>query len=122
MATNDLDLPPDMFRSGVNPKTTNITMQRRLQGPINADARYTEIGGNALFEGDIVLATVEEVRAAEQRAESRGIGIVGENFRWPDGLVPYVIASEAVRARVEGAIAHWQQRTPFKFVKRTNEA
>lgn len=121
MANNDLDLSPDMFRSGASPKTTNILMQRRTEGPVNSDARYTEVGGNALFEGDIVLATIEEVRGAEQRAESKGIGIVGVNFRWPDGVVPCVIASESVRARVEGAIAHWQERTPFKFVKRTTE-
>ena len=121
MTNNDLDLSPDMFRSGVNPKETNILMQRRTDGPVNTDARYTEVGGNALFEGDIVLATIEELRAAERRAESKGIGIVGENFRWPNGVVPYVIATETVRVRVEGAIAHWQERTPFKFIQRTNE-
>jgi hypothetical protein len=119
---NNLDLSPDMFRSGANPKTTNIVMQRRTDGPVNTDGKYTEIGGNALFEGDIVLATIEEVREAERRAEAKGIGIIGENFRWPDGVVPYVIASEAVRERVEGAIAHWQERTPFQFIQRTVEA
>jgi hypothetical protein len=122
MPDTDLDLSADMFRSGTTPKTTTITMQRRLQGPVNRDVSYTEVGGNALFEGDIVLATVEEVRAAEQAAESRGIGIIGANFRWPGGIIPFVIASEAVRARVEGAIKHWRERTPFKFVKRTTEA
>lgn len=117
----DLDLPPEMFRSGTNPQKTNITIQRRLQGILNRDVQYTDVGGNALFEGDIVLATVEEVKAAEQAAESKGIGIVGANFRWPNGVIPFVITVEALRARVEGAIAHWQQHTPFKFVKRTNE-
>jgi astacin (peptidase family M12A) len=122
MPDNDLDLSPDMFRSGANPKQTTVLMQRRLQGPTNRDVSYSEVGGNALFEGDIVLATIEEVKAAEQAAESRGIGIIGANFRWPGGIVPFVIATEAVRSRVEGAIAHWQERTPFTFVKRTTEA
>lgn len=121
MPNDDLDLSPEMFRSGTNPKSTTVTMQRRLQGPLNRDVLYTEVNGNALFEGDIVLATVEEVKAAEQAAESRGIGIIGANFRWPGGIVPFVIATETVRARVEGAMAHWQQHTPFKFVKRTTE-
>ena len=121
MADADLDLSPEMFRSGKTVKTTEITMQRRLQGVLNRKAQYTEVDGNALFEGDIVLATVEEVHAAEAAADHRGIGIIGAEFRWKDGKVPFVIATEAVRARVEGAIAHWQSKTPFKFIKRTNE-
>jgi hypothetical protein len=122
MSDQSLDLSPGMFRSGKTVKTTNVVMNRRLQGPLNRDARYTEVGGNALFEGDIVLATVEEVEAAERAADSRGIGIVGANFRWPNGIVPFVIATESVRERVEGAIAHWQTHTPFKFTKRNGEA
>jgi Astacin (Peptidase family M12A) len=122
MADSDLDLSPDMFRSGKDVKKTTVTMARRLQGLLNREAKYTEVDGNALFEGDIVLATVEEVRAAEQAADSRGIGIIGANFRWPHGQVPFVIATEAVRGRVEAAIAHWQERTPFKFTKRHGEA
>lgn len=121
MADETLDLSPNMFRSGKDAKTTTIVMSKRLQGPTNREARYTEIGGNAIFEGDIVLATVEEVRAAEQAADSRGIGIIGPQFRWPNGVVPVDIATETVRERVEGAIAHWQKHTPFTFPKRTNE-
>lgn len=122
MPDNNLDLSPEMFRSGTDVKTTTIVIPRRLQGLLNREARYTELDGNALFEGDIVLATVEEVRAAERAADSKGIGITGAEFRWPSGIVPFVISTEAVRERVEGAIAHWQARTPFKFVKRTAEA
>lgn len=121
MPDNELDLSPEMFRTGAVKKKTTVLMQKRLQGPTNRDVTYTEVGGNALFEGDIVLATVEEVKAAEQAAESKGIGIIGANFRWPGGIVPFVITTEEVRARVDGAIAHWQKHTPFKFVKRTTE-
>jgi hypothetical protein len=121
MADDNLDLSPEMFRSGKDVKTTNVVMSKLLKGPTNRDARYTEIGGNAIFEGDIVLATVAEVQAAEKAADSRGIGIIGAQFRWPNGVVPFVIATETVRERVEGAIAHWQKRTPFTFVTRQTE-
>ena len=121
MANDMLDLSAQMFRSGKNPKTTTAQMHRELAGVVNVDLQYTEIGENAIFEGDIVLGTMEEVKAAEQAAESKGIGIIGEEFRWKDGIVPFVIVHESVRERVEGAIAHWQERTPFKFVKRTTE-
>ncbi len=50
-----------------------------------------------------------------------GIGIIGEEFRWPGGVVAYV-TEEVLRPRVEAAIAHWQQHTPFRFVERTGEA
>jgi hypothetical protein len=68
-----------------------------------------------------VLASVEEVRAANERADAKGIGIIGEQFRWPEGKIAYVITDEALRGRVEAAIAHWQARTPFKFSVRTNQ-
>jgi hypothetical protein len=121
MTDPSLDLPPDMFRSGTTVKKTTATMARRLKGVLNVQLEYTEVGQHAMFEGDIVLGTLEEVQAAEQAADSRGIGIIGANFRWPDGTVPFVIAVEGVRARVEAAIKHWQERTPFKFTPRNGE-
>lgn len=122
MADPSLDLSPSMFRSGTTVKKTTATMARRLKGVLNVELEYTEVGQLAMFEGDIVLATLEEVRAAEQAADSRGIGIIGAQFRWPAGRVPFVIATESVRGRVEAAIKHWQDRTPFKFTPRQQEA
>jgi hypothetical protein len=121
MADTDLDLSPAMFRSGQTVKKTTIQMQRRLQGVVNVEVPYTEVDGLALFEGDIVLATVEQVKDAEAAAEAKGIGIVGDQFRWPGGKVPFVIAAQNVRARAEAAIKHWQERTPFKFTPRNGE-
>jgi len=121
MADPNLDLPATMFRSGDTVKKTVATMARRLQGVINRELEYTEIGEHAIFEGDIVLASIAEVKAAEQAADSRGIGIKGANFRWPDGKVPFVIAAESTRARVLAAIDHWHANTPFKFTPRVQE-
>jgi Astacin (Peptidase family M12A) len=114
---SDKDLPGGMFRSGTEPKLITATMQKG-PGVINVDLSYTEVGGLALFEGDIVLATVQELEHARRAGESRGIGIVGNQYRWPNGIVPYEIASEAIRSMVEQAIAHWHTHSPIRLVTR----
>src|SRR5207245_2097536 len=64
--------------------------------------QYAEVDGMAIFEGDIVLGTVEEVRAAAAAIASaaagaaaagadagpvlQSIGITGAQFRWPNVL------------------------------------
>jgi len=50
-------------------------------------------------------------------ADGRAVGVVGAEFRWLDGVIPFV-AEASVRARVEAAIAHWQAKTPFHFRRR----
>jgi|SRR5215216_959871 len=115
--TNDLDLPPEMFRSGDTVETTSMMIQRLKFGLVEVQAKWTEVEGHALFEGDIVLDSADVVRNA---LDARGIGISGEQYRWPKGIVPFV-TEEALRQRVEAAIDHWQQRTPIRFIKRTNE-
>lgn len=50
----------------------------------------------------------------------RGVIISGDEFRWPQCVVPYDIdASLTNQARVTDAIAHWENNTRFKFVLRT---
>jgi astacin len=123
IADGALTLPAGMFRAGGDARQTVIAMPKRFgaaEEARNVDARYAELGDLALFEGDIVLATLDEVRAAEQRADARGIGIVGAEYRWPNGVMPYV-AEAALTDRVATAVAHWQERTPFRFVLRTTE-
>lgn len=88
----------------------------------------------AVFEGGIVLGTVEEVEAMTQRLRAdvdadaeesppgvqHGVGISGRRYRWPGGVVPYVIHSGLPnQARVTQAIDHWEQRTRIRFVERT---
>jgi hypothetical protein len=90
--------------------------------------RYSDIDGVAMFEGDIVLGTVEEVEAASQviAAGLRGevqsaVIITGSQFRWANCTVPYDIdATLPNQARVTDAIAHWESHTPFRFVLRTS--
>jgi hypothetical protein len=122
-ADQTLDLPAGMFRTGATPKNATVMIAKKFgqaEQIMNMNATYTEVDDLALFEGDIVLATVEEMRRANEAADSKGIGIIGEQFRWPGGVVPYVTVPELTE-RVAAAIEQWQANTPFKFVPRTNE-
>jgi hypothetical protein len=84
---------------------------------------YANVDGQAIFEGDIVLGTVQEMQKASSAAPSiamRSIGITGSQFRWPNATVPYEIDSGLPnQQRVTDAIAHWQSKTSIKFVQRT---
>ena len=69
----------------------------RQHVPLKA-VQYVEIDGLAIFEGDIVLGTVEEVEQTSDmlRAEvaaivAAGVIITGAQFRWPNCRVPYTI-------------------------------
>ena len=93
----------------------------------NKPVQYTAVNGLAVFEGCIVLGTVEEMehRAALLRAGQdpdieRGVGITGQQYRWPNALMPYDIdPSLPNQNRVTDAIAHWQANTNMSFVLRT---
>ena len=89
---------------------------------------YSVINGRAIFEGDIVLGSVEEMEqwaaeAADKTGALEGVVRTGTQFRWPGGVVPFTIDPALPnRARVTDAIAHWHSRTKIKFVARTNES
>ncbi|GGS73174.1 hypothetical protein GCM10010222_12560 [Streptomyces tanashiensis] len=86
---------------------------------------YAEVDGLAMFEGDIVLGTVEELtRESDAGPVLESVGIVaveqGQQRRWPDATVPYEIdPSLPDPQRVTDAIAHWESRTRIRFVERT---
>src|SRR5690242_4550478 len=89
--------------------------------------QYTVIDDLAIFEGDIILGTAEEVaqRTEIQRQVVAGtlqaaVVIPGANRRWPNCQVPYDIDPALPdQARVTDAIAHWEAHTRFRFVPRT---
>jgi Astacin (Peptidase family M12A) len=89
--------------------------------------QYVVIGGDAIFEGDIVLGTADQVEshsgmiAAELRGDTAsGVIISGTQFRWPNCTIPYDIdPGMPNQNRVTDAIAHWQSNTRFTFVLRT---
>ena len=90
--------------------------------------QYSVLDGQAVFEGDILLGTVEEVQrqSAQLAAEARGelgaaaVLLSGDQFRWVNCVVAYDIdAGLPNQARVSDAIAHWEANTHFTFVLRT---
>ena len=79
---------------------------------------YAEIDGQAIFEGDIVLGTVQSLKQAQgQDLPLRSIGITGQQFRWPNATIPYEIDPTLPnQQRVTDAIAHWEAHTRIRFV------
>jgi hypothetical protein len=89
--------------------------------------KYSVIEGLAIFEGDIVLGTEEEVQQQTEQLRdvlsgevSSAVIISGAQFRWPGCRIPYTIDPALPdQQRVTDAIAHWESRTRFRFVLRT---
>lgn len=93
----------------------------------NKEVKYSAVNGLAVFEGCIVLGTVEEmerhaaaIRSGADTGIERGVAITGEQYRWPNGLMPYSIDPNLPNQnRVTDAIKHWEQNTAIRFVLRT---
>jgi Astacin (Peptidase family M12A) len=111
---------PGEFRSGSIAGTalvSGVTFARK-------GLQYAEVDGLAIFEGDIVLGSMEEVRTtADANAGNlpqQGVGISGQQFRWPNATIPYDIdPALPTPQRVTDAIAHWEANTRIRFVLRT---
>jgi hypothetical protein len=103
-----------------------IALVRKNNGQVRT-VKYSVVGDDCVFEGDIVLGTVaqierqNEILKAEVRGELQaGVVITGNQFRWPNCIVPYDIDSTLPnQARVTDAVNHWQTNTNYTFVLRT---
>lgn len=93
----------------------------------NRAVQYAVVNGLAIFEGCIVLGTVEAmegrtslVRAGRDPDIELGVAITGQQYRWPNALMPYSIDGGLPnQSRVTDAIAHWEANTNIRFVLRT---
>lgn len=85
---------------------------------------YAEVDGHAMFEGDIILGTLSEVQADDtSNPTERSIGITGQQFRWPNGRIPYEIDPALQnQQRITDAIAHWHAHTGIRLAPRAGEA
>ncbi|WMS85340.1 M12 family metallopeptidase (plasmid) [Bacillus wiedmannii] len=103
----------------VNQNSTDIRTGIIILPSGPKQVKYSVVDGLAIFEGDIVLGTVAEMENIMSGEE--GIGITGDQFRWPGGIIPFTIDSTLPnQQRVTDAIAHWENRTFIRFVPRTN--
>ena len=86
--------------------------------------QYEIVQGFAVFEGDILLGTVDQAGQLIQPLRYRGLGRSDTFGRWPDGIVPFEFpdsASDIQRQNVRAAIKHWMDNTSMKFVERTTD-
>lgn len=115
------------FLTGDTVRTGFIVLTSGETQPV----QYSVVGDLAVFEGDIVLGTVDEMdRNAGVISDlamlgddgvAHGVGITGQQYRWPNALIPYEIDGGVTNgeARVAAAIAHWESNTNMRFVRRT---
>jgi hypothetical protein len=83
--------------------------------------KYSPINGKAIFEGDILLGTIEQLQSSSETSPT-AIGLTGEQFRWPNATIPYTIDPDFPNSnRVTEAIAHWHEKTSIRLVERTDE-
>ena len=88
------------------------------------------VDGMAMLEGDIVLGRADEMiptteRSARKAGIRSSIGITATRYRWPNGVMPYVIdPAISDPGRVSLAISHWNTKLlgTVKMVPRTAES
>lgn len=116
---DSLDLNPAGFRSSEDVRNAVFDLANKE----DVEAKYSIVEDLAIFEGDIILGTVAEVEEQYKKwlAGAKGVVRTGQQFRWPSEKIAYV-TQDALKQRVTKAIAHWEEKTPFRFIARTNEA
>lgn len=93
------------------------------------EVSYAAIDGLAIFEGDIVLGTEDQMDMLKEQIDNpdpdlaAAVAITGSQFRWPDGVLVFRIdPSLPNQQRVTDAINHITQNTNLRFRVRTTEA
>src|SRR5262245_12742690 len=99
---------------------------RRIKQGDYKPVTYSVVDGMAMFEGCIVLDTVERMELLAEALRTtvglEGVDITGERSRWEDAIVPFRIhPALPAKQRVRQAIDHWRQKTKLKFVERTDQ-
>ncbi len=110
-----------------NTEEFNPTTQKRevveamVELPFHKTAQKVNVelvDGMAIMEGDIVLGPAILFNPDVQAS----VVIKGNNFRWPNGRVPYVISGNHPKTQtILDAIAHVNEKTNVCVIPRTNE-
>jgi hypothetical protein len=121
------------FMESDDVRTTHI----KPHGSAWKAVRYANVGGLAVFEGCIILGTIDEIEQSNAEfaqdvaampmllesstLETKGAGIKGEQYRWKGRVIPYAIDPAVPNPqRILAAIEHWNTKTSIRFVKRTD--
>lgn len=87
---------------------------------------FEDVDGTAVFEGDIILGSTEDVATAPAGPGSvvpYGIVRSGNEYRWPGGILPYTLDPDLpafMRNRIDAAILHWEENTAIDLVERNS--
>ena len=89
---------------------------------------YEVIDGLAIWDGDIILGTPEELIPANAAAPGSALdgsnkisAVSSKEKLWPGGIVPYFIDPDLEYPHVPDAIRHWEQNTHIRLVERTDQ-
>ncbi|MBL8958123.1 MAG: FG-GAP repeat protein [Myxococcaceae bacterium] len=106
---------------GVGPYT-GATHRVQIKTPDGVEqVTAIEVGDDLVIEGDMVLGTKAEVLGEAGSGKLLSIPSLGD--RWPNGIVPYTLAGDLSDAdRIYAAMDLLSQRTPVRFIARTNES
>lgn len=96
----------------------------------NKAVQYAAVNNRAVFEGDIILGSVDEMErrtaltrtgaTGDEEGIARGVAITGEQYRWPNARMPYEVdGAFPNKQRVTDAVTHWETNTNMRFVERT---
>ena len=114
---------PNSGNNTVGSNSSNEWRTGYIQGNTfsNREVKYRITNGMAIFESDIILArNPKEIERLSHKLV-KGIGIKSDQFRWPRGEIPYVIQPTLPdQNRVTAAIRHWEEKTPIRFIQRTD--
>lgn len=78
------------------------------------------IDGLVIYEGDIILGTLNEIEAMENQSVTFAINIDGQ--KWPGSIIPYEIEqNHPRRIDIEWAIDHVQSKTNLCLIPKTDE-
>jgi hypothetical protein len=89
-------------------------------GGLLKEVVFLDRNGQAFTEGDIRIGQTERVAAKKVSAPGlipKGMGRIGQQYRWPKGEIPYLIAPGFPdEDLIQKAIAHWHDNTPIRFI------
>lgn len=116
-------LPINNNTEEFNPNTEQRqVVEAMVELPFHKSAQKVNVelvDGMAIMEGDIVLGPAIMFNPDVQHS----VVIKGNNYRWPNGRVPYIISSNHPQTQtILDAIAHVNEKTNVCVIPRTNES